>query len=126
MRNKKIGKVTDVDVDEVARICISNPEVLRDKFDNLYAAVEPPIEEKERSKSILKAIAVEMERHKDGAARSEILNQLRTRYEEAEINDVLTDLEAREVISVKQSIRDKNQDKISINVIIFQKWLLEN
>lgn len=126
MRIKKIGKVTDVDVDEVARICISNPEVLKDKFDNLYAAVEPPIEEKERSKSILKAIAIEMEKHKDGAARSEILSKLKTRYNEAEINDVLTDLEVREVVSVKQSIRDKNQDKFSINVIIFQKWLLEN
>lgn len=124
MRAKRIGKVTDVDVDEVANICIAKE--LKDRFDNLYAAVEPPIEVKERSKAVLKAIAIEMEHHKDGASRFEVLNKLRARYTEDEINIVLTDLEAREVVTVKQNVGDKNQDKYSINVIIFQKWLLEN
>lgn len=124
MRKKKIGKVTDIDVDEVAKICISN--ALKGKFDNLYAAVEPPVEEKERSKAILKAIALEMERHKDGASRVDVQSQLHARYGEDEINTVLTDLEAREVVTVRLDIGDKNQDKFSINVKIFQKWLLEN
>lgn len=125
MIERKIGKVTDVDVDEVARICISDSG-MQDKFDNLYAAVEPPAEEKERSKSILKAIAIGMARDKDGASREEIQEKLKERYDIDEISSVLTDLEAREVVSVKQNISDSDQDKFTINVIIFQRWLLEN
>lgn len=124
MINKKIGKITDVDVDEVAKICIAT--VLKDKFDNLYAAVEPRPEVKERSKAILKAIAIAMEHHKDGALRTDILEQLSTRYSSEDINKVLTDLEAREVVTVKQDLTDTKLDKFFINIIIFQKWLLEN
>lgn len=124
MFDKKIGKVTDIDVDEVAKLCIA--EKLKDKFDNLYAAVEPQPDEKERSKAVLKAIANMMEEHKDGASRTEVINQLNGRYGEEEINKVLADLETREVVTVRQNIADKEQDKFIINVIIFQKWLLEN
>lgn len=125
MRRKQIGKVTEVDVEEVVKFCIDN-KVLNDRFDNLYAAVEPPRDEKERSKAVLKAIAIEMEHHKDGASRAVIKSQLNSRYSEDEIDGVLTDLDAREVVSVRSYLGDESQDKFSINVLLFQKWLLEN
>ena len=62
----------------------------------------------------------------DGASRAVIKSQLNSRYSEDEIDGVLTDLDAREVVSVRSYLGDESQDKFSINVLLFQKWLLEN
>jgi len=124
MLDKHIGKVTDVDVDEVAKLCIA--EKLKGKFDNLYAAVEPQPYEKERSQAVLKAIAEGMEKQKDGTSRADVISNLKGRYTEEEINQVLSDLDAREVVTKNTIVSDSLQDKFTINVIIFQKWLLQN
>ena len=122
--DKNIGKVTDVDVEEVAKLCIA--EKLNGKFDNLYAAIEPQPYEKERSQAVLKAIAEGMEKQKDGTSRADVISKLKGRYSEEEINKVLLDLSVREVVTKKTNVSDNSRDTFKIKVIIFQKWLLEN
>lgn len=122
--DKNIGKVTDVDVEEVAKLCIA--EKLNGKFDNLYAAIEPQPYEKERSQAVLKAIAEGMEKQKDGTSRADVISKLKGRYSEEEINQVLLDLSVREVVTKKTNVSDNSRDTFKIKVIIFQKWLLEN
>ena len=123
--DKHIGKVTDVDVDEVAKLCITEKK-LDGKFDNLYAAVEPQPYEKERSQAVLKTIAVGMNKQKDGISRADILSELKDRYSEDEINTVLSDLDAREVVTTKLNVANTLQDRFIINVIIFQRWLIKD
>ena len=117
---KKIGKVTEVDIDEIAQMCIK--EKLTDtQFNNLYTAVTSKKEEEIRNKNLLRVIAVGMEESsdKDGVSADYIYSKSKDICEQESIDDILADFVTREVL-VKRNKRYK------IKVILFQKWLLQN
>lgn len=117
---KKIGKVTEVDIDEIAQMCIK--EKLTDtQFNNLYTAVTSKKEEEIRNKNLLRVIAVGMEESsdKDGVSADYIYSKSKGICEQEIIDDILADFVTREVLV-------KRNNCYRIKVILFQKWLLQN
>ena len=117
---KKIGKVTEVDIDEIAQMCIK--EKLTDtQFNNLYTAVTSKKEEEIRNKNLLRVIAVGMEESsdKDGVSADYIYSKSKDICEQESIDDILADFVTREVLV-------KRNKRYRIKVILFQKWLLQN
>ena len=120
MKKKKIGKVTEVDIDEVAIKCM-NTRLTDTQFANLYAAVDPTREETLRNKKVLSIIASGMDSssNKDGVDLDYIYSNTTDICEKVVVDDLLADFVTREVLI-------KKNNYYRIKVILFQKWLLQH
>lgn len=120
MKKKKIGKVTEVDIDEVAIKCM-NTRLTDTQFANLYAAVDPTREETLRNKKVLSVIASGMDSssNKDGVDLDYIYSNTTAICEKVVVDDLLADFVTREVLI-------KKNNYYRIKVILFQKWLLQH
>lgn len=120
MRKKRIGKVTEVDIDEVAAKCM-NTRLTDTQFANLYAAVDPTKDEVSRNKRVLSIIASGMDSssNKDGVDLDYIYSKTTGICEKDVVDDLLADFVTREVLI-------KKNNNYRIKVILFQKWLLQH
>ena len=122
MNKKKKGKVTEVDVDNALLYYFNDTEkgFKDDMFHSLYSAVDVTEEEKQKTKTVLMAIAKGME-SKDLAALTPdwIVKQLAGEMDAHDIKEILADLNRRDVAPLKDG-------RQRIKVLMFQKWLTFN
>jgi len=117
MNNQKAISVTEADVGDVAQTFIKGEQSLSiDKFDNLITAGDADLEiiKPEDTLQMLKEIAI-ASKNLDSCSRDAI--KLGDKDKE---NQILTDLQSREVISCPQP------NFYKINVRLFKEWLLNN
>lgn len=116
MNQKKLIKLTDADIKEVANNLITGPQALTDdKFDNLLTSGDAEIEAipQKHTYEILKRIAISSKNI--GYCSKDVLP---ITPESLNIDDILEDLLKRDVIIKKQF------DYYKILVKLFEEWLL--